>query len=211
MGSPELWEGKEGGVHIISWKSALIKRQCRSTFRAETQGMGYGTEVGAHLRAVLTQLDGKFKYKDWEEHCASLHRHVWFTDCQSLHDYLKNPVPQGCEDKRLEIDLEALRDSLWFDADGNPKDDWIEDQRDKPRWIDTSAMICDPLTKAGNDKFHSRLVGTMESGWLSLEPTAESRAKKLSKTKQKLKEMDDAQEEVVEDDVDNAYWKIEDD
>ena len=78
-------------------------------------------------------------------------------------DYLKNPVPQGCEDKRLEIDLEALRDSLWFDADGNPKDDWLENQHDKPRWIDTSAMICDPLTKAGTDKFHSRLVGVMES------------------------------------------------
>ena len=39
---------------------------------------------------------------------AAQYRHVWFTDCQSLHDYLKNPVPQGTEDKRLEIDLEAF-------------------------------------------------------------------------------------------------------
>ena len=87
--------------------------------------------------------------------------------------------------QRLEIDLEALRDGLWFDADGNPKDDWLENQHDKPRWIDTSAMICDPLTKAGTDKFHSRLGGVMESGWLNLEATPKSKAKKLSKTKQK--------------------------
>ena len=172
--------------------------------------MSYGVEVGAHLRAVLTQLDGKLTDKDWEDKCAECFRHVWFTDCQSLYDYLKNLVPQGCEDKRLEIDLEALRDSLWFDAEGNPKDDWIEGQHDKPRWIDTSAMICDPLTKAGTDKFHSRLVGTMESGWLSLEATPESRAKKLSKTKKKIQELDEeAQLEVDDKEEGHSFWIIE--
>ena len=202
----------EGGVHFISWKSALIKRQCRSTFRAETQGMSYGVENGAYLRAVLTQLDGKFEYDDWEERCAEQYKHVWMTDCQSLHDYLRNPVSQGCEDKRLEIDLEALRDSLWFDHDGNPKDDWIEGQHDKPRWIDTSAMICDPLTKAGTDKFHSRLVGTMESGWLNLEATPESRAKKLSKTKKKIEELDkEAQLEADNAEMASSFWMIEKD
>ena len=28
LGNHSSWDGKEGGVHIISWKSALIKRQC---------------------------------------------------------------------------------------------------------------------------------------------------------------------------------------
>ena len=36
FGSSELWYGDKGGVHIISWKSGLIKRRCRSTLRAET-------------------------------------------------------------------------------------------------------------------------------------------------------------------------------
>ena len=31
LGNASLWDTKEGGVHIIGWKSALIKRQCRST------------------------------------------------------------------------------------------------------------------------------------------------------------------------------------
>ena len=36
------------------------------------------------------------------------------------------------EDKRLEIDLEALREQLWTHPDGTPKDDWLEDMHDKP-------------------------------------------------------------------------------
>ena len=130
--------------------------------------------------------------------------HLWLTDCQSLHDYVNNPCAAGCEDKRLEIDLEALRDSLWFDADGNPKDDWIEDQHDKPRWIDTSAMICDPLTKAGTDKFHTRLVKTMETGLLDLEATPESTLKKMAKQKKSLQKIMEVEEDIY-------YWKVEDD
>ena len=85
---------------------------CRSTFRAETQGMSYANEVGVHLRAALCELRGTFTYKDWEEETAKQMRQVLFTDCESLHSYLMNPVAQGCEDKRLEIDLEALREYL---------------------------------------------------------------------------------------------------
>ena len=68
---------------------------------------------------------------------------VWLTDCQSLHDYIVNPIAAGCEDKRLEIDLEGLRESLWEHADGSIKDSIDEDQHDKPRWVDTSVMIFD--------------------------------------------------------------------
>eukprot|EP00973_Karenia_brevis_P001029 141375-Karenia_brevis.AAC.1 len=37
LGDPKLWTEDVGHVHFIGWKSALIMRQCRSTFRAETQ------------------------------------------------------------------------------------------------------------------------------------------------------------------------------
>ena len=110
-------------------------------------------------------------------------KHVWFTDCDSLQTYLSNPVAAGCEDKRLEIDLEGLREYLWEDEDGNPKDDMNEDIHDKPRWIDTSTMICDPLTRAGNDHFADRLVSTMTTGRLDLEATPESQLKKLKQQK----------------------------
>ena len=110
-------------------------------------------------------------------------RHVWFTDCESLHSYLINPVAAGCEDKRLEIDLEGLREYLWEDEDGNPKDDMNDKIHDKPRWIDTSAMICDSLTKAGNEQFADRLVETMTTGRFTLEASPESQMKKLRQQK----------------------------
>ena len=185
LGDPNLWTSDEGYIHAIGWKSAIIKRQCRSTFRAETMAMTYGTEAGTHLRAAIARMRGLFDgHGDWESNCSKVMRHMWYTDCQSLYDYLVNPVAAGTEDKRLEIDLDALRENLWFTADDELKDNLsLETDRNRPRWIDTSTMIADPLTKDGNEKFHSRLEKTMVSGWISFTPTPESELKKLKQQK----------------------------
>ena len=53
LGHPDLWDADEGYVHIIGFKSGLIKRTCRSTFRAEAHGMLYDTEASDNLRAVI--------------------------------------------------------------------------------------------------------------------------------------------------------------
>ena len=55
------------------------------------------------------------------------------TDCQSVHDYLVNLIVAGSEDKRLEIDLEGLREDLWEYANGDLKDDITDQQFNKPR------------------------------------------------------------------------------
>eukprot|EP00973_Karenia_brevis_P077496 10766716-Karenia_brevis.AAC.1 len=65
-GHPEDWESDKGYVHFIGWKSGIIKRQCRSTFRTETQGMTYSTELEVNLRAILAILHGKFEQYEWE-------------------------------------------------------------------------------------------------------------------------------------------------
>ena len=106
LADPSLWDGDRGVVHIIGWESGLIKRMCRSTFRAETQGCCYAMEAGVALRALISETLGKKKRHDgnWEANCAKTMKHVWMTDCQSLHDYLVNPAAAGCEDKRLEVD-----------------------------------------------------------------------------------------------------------
>ena len=44
-------------------------------------------------------------------------------------------------------------------------------------------MLADPLTKAGTLAFPDRMVKTMMSGWLDLEPTAESQLRKLKQQK----------------------------
>ena len=108
------------------------------------------------------------------------------TDCESLHSYVTNPSAAGCEDKRLEIDLEGLREYIWEYPDGSLKDYITEDQNDKIQWIDTSTMICDPLTKAGPAGFANRLIKCMQSGFMDLEPTPESQLKKMKQQKMRM-------------------------
>ena len=95
----------------------------------------------------------------------------------------RHPSPNGSEDKGLEIDLESLRELLWTYPDGSPKDHIYESQCDAVRWIDTSVMICDPLTKAGGKGFADRLIPTYTSGYMDLKPTAESQLRKLTASK----------------------------
>ena len=135
-------------------------------------------EAGVALRALIAELRGKRVRHDseWEENCAATMRHLWMTDCESLHSYLTNPAAAGAEDKRLEIDLEGLREYLWEYPDGTLKGYIHEGQHDKIRLIDTSTMICDPSTKPGPKGFAQRLIDCMSSGNLSLEPTVESNA-----------------------------------
>ena len=86
----------------------------------------------------------------------------------------------------MEIDLDGLRELLWEYEDGDLKDAIEEDQVDKPRWIDTSAMVCDPLTKYGNEAFSSRLVDCMATGVLDLTPTVSSELKKMRAQKVRM-------------------------
>ena len=117
---------------------------------------------------------------------ASQLPNLWLTDCQSLHDYLVNPIRAGCEDKRWEIDLDGLGEDLWEYGDGSLKDEITEEQYNKPRWIDTLSMICDPLTKYGNEKFAARLVKTMTTGVLDLTADPSSVLKKMTQQRARM-------------------------
>ena len=194
LSSQHMWDGDIGPLHFISWKSGLIKRVCRSTFRAETHGMIYATEASDKVRAILADLRGQLEDikapATWESRSAELTKNVWMTDCQSLHDYLVSTVANGSEDKRLEIDLESLRESLWEWPDGRPKDAITDGQTDRPRWIDTSTMLCDPLTKSGNAAFYTRLRTAMSTGIIDLTPTPESLLRKMQQQKLRMKRVD---------------------
>ena len=149
---------------------------------AETQSSLGGVAQGMKLRAVIADMKGKLDRFDWERASRDTIRHLWLTDCESLHSYLINPVASGNEDSRLELDLEDLRQILWEDVNGAPKDYLSDNDFDKVRWIDTSTMIADPLTKSMKPK---RLLDFLESGTLDLEPTAESVVAKMLKQKQR--------------------------
>ena len=141
-------------------------------------------------------------------------RHLWLTDCESLRSCLLNPIVANIDDKRLEIDFEDLRQTLCEDADGNPKDDLTVDQSDQVRWIDTSTMPADPLTKIMKSE---RLEATLANNILDLERIVASQMQKLIKQTQRSKKMQtaDQTEEFVDDgrydndsrNVDQSMWE----
>ena len=136
------------------------------------------------MRAVIADLTDQIEFLDWRKSSANAIPHLWLTDCESLNSYLVNPIAAGNEDSRLELelDLEDLRQMLWEDELGNLRDTLSEQATDKVRWIDTSTMLADPLTK--NMK-PLRLLEFLESGIIDLEATDESKFQKLLKQKQR--------------------------
>ncbi len=76
-----------------------------------------------------------------------------------------------CSDKRLSIDLAALRHVIWLDGLGALRDEIGDGQPDSVCWIDTSAMLADCLTKL---MASTRLDDTMSTRILDLSATDES-------------------------------------
>ena len=161
----------------------MTKRIRRSTFNAETQSMIDGVAAGLRLRTVIADIRGQIQEGGKRLELARYAiPHLWFTDCESLHSYLVNPVAANTEDKRLEIDLKDLRHYPWEDADGNPKDDMTIDQSDKVRWIDTSIMLGDPMTKMMKA---DRLEEALRTGILDLQPKIATQMAKVMKQRQR--------------------------
>lgn len=184
LAGPDIWNGEKSNFHVIGWKSNMIKRLCRSTMQAETQASVGGMEEGIRIRAAIADMRGVQETGDWFSSSRKTMRHLWVTDCDSLNKYCNNPIAAGCEDKRLEIDLEDLRQVLWEDEHGDQKDSIEEDQQDKLIWIDTSAMLADPLTKGMKA---TRMLEALKSGVLDFEATDEAKMQKMLKQKQRAK------------------------
>ena len=94
-----------------------------------------------------------------------------------------------------------------------PKDDLNEQQVDKIRWIDTSTMLADPLTKVMSP---DRLVTALDKGRIDLNPTAASTIAKQMKQKQRRK-VKDEDSQLLDDigmtydhDEEGVYWCTDD-
>ena len=88
------------------------------------------------------------------------------------------------ENVRLSIDIQGLKQLLWEKADGTNLDELLpEDMAENAiRWIDTSCMVVDSLTKK---MVAGVLLKLMKSGKLDLNPTVESTLLKMKKAKQR--------------------------
>ncbi len=74
------------------------------------------------------------------------------------------------ENKRLRIDMMALRQQIW-ERGGERTGTVDHSSGDYPRWIDTSTMLADPLMKAMKS---DRLDACLKSGVFDMKPTQES-------------------------------------
>ena len=109
-------------------------------------------------------------------------RHLWLSDCESLVSHLKNPKNERLENVRLSIDLQGLKQMLWEKADGTNLDELLPDDiaENAIRWIDTSCMVVDCLTKRNKLDV---MLELMKNGRLNLRPTPESVLLKMRKQK----------------------------
>ena len=120
--------------------------------------------------ATEVDLRSSCTHERWEDSASQHMGHCWMTDCDSLYEHLMSQRFNSIDNKRLAIDLMALRQQIW-ERDGERTLEVDHSSGDYPRWIDTSVMLADPLTKCMKS---DRLDITMMTGKFDIKPTAES-------------------------------------
>ncbi|CAE7949958.1 unnamed protein product, partial [Symbiodinium sp. KB8] len=151
LANPEFLETGAGDVYLLQHHSNVLRRVCRSTLQAETLSMVAGLEEAEHLRYVIYGM--KYKLEgDWKTKAADFtHVHL-LTDCRSLEANLLQSGMGTTSDKRLAIDMSALRQLIWRakgEEFGDPLgcDHLPRDATTKVEWIETHSMPADALTK----------------------------------------------------------------
>ena len=143
--------------HVLEWQSQTLKRVCRSTLQAEVLSSMLGSESAQQVRILLYSLKNPRIPGDrgmgWKILAADSRLVLWYSDCRSFIDYMSATTPGSITDKRLAIDMTALRQELWRgeneeigDPSSSPK--MPIDAKDQLVWICTADMLSDQLTKS---------------------------------------------------------------
>ena len=122
---------------VAAWKSFELKRKVVDTLAAEGQALQSG--IGAvhwHRLLFLEAFHGMMSAEDWRREAQKL-PFLAAVDSKRLHDAANklSSTTAHISDKRAAIDLAA------------GKNDAQQTAGTIRRWIDTRAMIADPLTK----------------------------------------------------------------
>lgn len=171
LASPQFREEGKGHVHLLEWHSTTIRRVCRSTMQAETLSLQLGSEEAEHVRQVMYALKNYQNFGGPSKNYVAALDHMvclWITDCRSLSDHMLTPGMSEVSDKRLAIDLTALRQEAWRsvgESVGNPtySDSLPENRTTYVRWVATASMVADALTK---EMKTVQLDQATSTGWL---------------------------------------------
>ncbi|CAE7419680.1 ESAG8, partial [Symbiodinium pilosum] len=97
-------------------------------------------EAGDKIRAVLAEMYGHLSSgPEWYESARKHVPHVMLSDCRSLVDHLNVEVPARVQDKRLQIELNALRQAIFLD-DGTRTVNHYPAGGDRVDWCDTATQ-----------------------------------------------------------------------
>ena len=121
--------------------------------------------------------------------------HVWVTDCDSLYDHLVSTNPGSVDDKRFGIDLAILLQFIWERENASDLEPAAEVSGEYPRWVDTSAMLVDPLTKILPSDM---LVKDLNTRGYDMRATAESTAIKEKNRKSRQLKREQEQKDKVD-------------
>ncbi|CAE7230957.1 GIP [Symbiodinium sp. CCMP2592] len=137
--------GVPSNATIGDWRSKAGQRVCRSTFGAETQAC---VEGGQYLRSFYeTVKTGELVTIDRARTPL-----LCLSDCRSLYDHVhKEGVPRVPTDRRLAIDLAALRQNLRAEQ-------WST--KLPPGWVPSGLQYGDILTKPSDPKDWWDMIST---------------------------------------------------
>ena len=141
---------------MLHWQSKGCRRVCRSTFAGETMACSDAVEGGLFLRGLLVSM--KLGRLVPEDECGRFMDFHCITDCKSLYDHVhREGTPKAPADKRLAIDLAALRQALaregrhqWEKHYDASRSDLVTPERPcRPPlpWLPTGDQLADILTK----------------------------------------------------------------
>ena len=165
--------------------------------------MQLGVEHVDVLRAAIADMFGKLDRKHWERSASAFCQNVWVTDCNSTSISLLRPVMGKVTDRRLAIEVAAMRRSLWQWPGQELGDDNVEDERppegqaaDVVRWVDTDVMLVDPMTKAMSSE---KPFEALDNNFWDMQQPIESLLKKRAKQAQRSKTpLEDLEQEVID-------------
>ena len=84
---------------------------------AEACALSDAVEHGLRTSATIVDMRGQLNIRQWQETASAAMGHVLFTDCDSLFSHLISPKTKQVGNKRLAIDLSALKQLIWDNRD----------------------------------------------------------------------------------------------
>ena len=130
-------------VNAFCWKTKKISRVCRSVKGAETRALESGLDEAVHFARMVKEVyDGSVDLKHPKQIDVEA-----ITDNKGLFENLHNT--RQCEEKLLKNSVALMKEMM------------EKSEVKKVKWVETSKMLADVLTKkSGNGKWINEVIST---------------------------------------------------